>query len=169
MMPIGEVARLVGVRASAIRYYESQGIVRPAARGLNGYRFYREQAVHILAFVSSSLGGAMSAFAISFSLGLFVLAGLCEIGGGWMVWQWLRESKPWTWGLLGSVLLVLYGVIPIFQTTHFGRVYATYGGFFIVLSLLWGWVLDGNKPDRLDLIGGAVSLTGVAIMMYWPR
>ena len=111
----------------------------------------------------------MSAFAISFSLGLFVLAGLCEIGGGWMVWQWLRESKPWTWGLVGSVLLVLYGVIPIFQTTHFGRVYATYGGFFIVLSLLWGWVLDGNKPDRLDLIGGAVSLTGVAIMMYWPR
>lgn len=111
----------------------------------------------------------MSASAIGFSLGLFILAGLCEIAGGWMVWQWLRESRPWTWGLLGAVILVLYGVIPTFQAAHFGRVYAVYGGFFIVLSLLWGWALDGNKPDSLDLIGGTVSLLGVGIMMYWPR
>lgn len=111
----------------------------------------------------------MSASALSLSLGLFILAGLCEIAGGWMVWQWLRESRPWTWGLLGAVVLVLYGIIPTFQTAHFGRVYAAYGGFFIVLSLLWGWVLDGNKPDYLDVIGGTVSLVGVGIMMYWPR
>jgi MerR family transcriptional regulator, copper efflux regulator len=58
MMHIGEVARSVGVRASAIRYYESQGIVRPAVRGLNGYRFYREESVNLLAFVkrAQSLG-----------------------------------------------------------------------------------------------------------------
>lgn len=111
----------------------------------------------------------MSAGAISFSLGLFILAGLCEIAGGWMVWQWLRESRPWIWGLVGATVLILYGIIPTFQAAHFGRVYAAYGGFFIVLSLLWGWVLDGNKPDQMDLIGGAVSLLGVAMMMYWPR
>ena len=70
---------------------------------------------------------------------------------------------------MGGVILVLYGVIPTFQAARFGRVYATYGGFFIVLSLVWGWVLDGNKPDSWDLIGGAVSLVGVAINMYWPR
>lgn len=111
----------------------------------------------------------MSASAISFSLGLFILAALCEIAGGWMVWQWLRASRPWTWGLLGAVILVLYGIIPTLQAAHFGRVYAAYGGFFIVLSLVWGWVLDGNKPDHLDLIGGMVSLLGVGVMMYWPR
>ena len=106
---------------------------------------------------------------ITQSLGLFILAGLCEIGGGWLVWQWLREARPWSWGLMGGVILVLYGVIPTFQPAHFGRVYAAYGGVFIVLSLLWGWILDGNKPDPSDLIGGAVSLVGVAIIMYWPR
>jgi small multidrug resistance family-3 protein len=111
----------------------------------------------------------MSASAIGFSLGLFILAGLCEIAGGWMVWQWLRESRPGTWGLVGAIVLILYGIIPTFQAAHFGRVYAVYGGFFIVLSLLWGWVLDGNKPDQMDLIGGAVSLVGVAMMIYWPR
>jgi MerR family copper efflux transcriptional regulator len=58
MMHIGEVARSVGVRASAIRYYESKGIIRPAARSLNGYRFYSDEAVNLLAFVkrAQSLG-----------------------------------------------------------------------------------------------------------------
>jgi len=111
----------------------------------------------------------VSASVITQSLGLFILAGFCEISKGWLVWQWLREVRPWPWGLMGGVILVLYGVIPTFQAAHFGRVYAAYGGVFIVLSLLWGWLLDGNKPDSLDLIGGAVSLVGVAIIMYWPR
>ena len=68
------------------------------------------------------------------SLLLFVLAGICEIGGGWLVWQWLRDGRPAVWGLLGGIVLILYGVIPTLQTAHFGRVYAVYGGFFIVLS-----------------------------------
>jgi small multidrug resistance family-3 protein len=111
----------------------------------------------------------MSASAIGFSLGLFMLARLCEIAGEWMVWQWLRESRPWSWGLLGGAVLILYGVIPTFQTTHFGRVYAAYGGVFIILSLLWGWILDGNQPDRFDVLGATLSLSGVAVIMYWPR
>src|SRR5918999_1941747 len=111
----------------------------------------------------------MSASTITISIGLFFLAGLFEIAGGWLVWQWLRENKLWSWGLLGGVILFLYGVIPTFQPAHFGRVYATYGGVFIVLSLLWGWVVDGNRPDFFDLIGSIVSLVGVAIIMYWPR
>src|SRR5687768_10833461 len=35
-------------------------------------------------------------------LGLFMLAGLSEIAGGWLVWQWLREGRSWPWGLLGG-------------------------------------------------------------------
>jgi small multidrug resistance family-3 protein len=111
----------------------------------------------------------MAASTIAESVGLFLLAGLCEIGGGWLVWQWLREGRGLSWGLAGGLVLILYGIIPTFQPAHFGRVYAAYGGFFIGLSLLWGWILDGNMPDRFDLIGAAVSLGGVFIIMYWPR
>jgi small multidrug resistance family-3 protein len=100
---------------------------------------------------------------------LFLLAGFCEIGGGWLVWQWLREGRALTWGVLGGLILFLYGVIPTFQPAHFGRVYAAYGGFFIVLSLVWGWVFDGNIPDRYDVVGAAFSLAGLSIIMYWPR
>ena len=99
----------------------------------------------------------------------FVLAGLCEIGGGYLIWLWLREGRsPWL-ALCGAILLVLYGIIPTLQPAHFGRVYATYGGVFIFLSLLWGWQVEKIKPDRFDLIGGAIALTGGCIIMYWPR
>ena len=103
------------------------------------------------------------------SLSLFMLAGMCEVGGGWLIWKWLRDDKASWWGLVGAVVLVLYGVVPTMQPAHFGRVYAAYGGFFIVLSLLWGWGADGNKLDRFDVLGATVALAGVCLMMYWPR
>ncbi len=58
MLTIGNVARRVGVRPSALRYYEAQGILRPAARRPNGYRIYSDDAVTLLRFVrrAQSLG-----------------------------------------------------------------------------------------------------------------
>jgi len=70
---------------------------------------------------------------------------------------------------LGAVVLVLYGIIPTLQPTNFGRVYAAYGGVFVVLSLLWGWKIDGVSPDTPDVIGGLIALLGVFVIMYWPR
>ena len=103
------------------------------------------------------------------SFALFVAAGLCEIGGGYLVWQWWRNGAPWLIGMLGGIVLFFYGIVPTYQPAHFGRVYAAYGGFFIVLSLLWGWMFDGNIPDRFDVVGAVLSLAGVFIIMYWPR
>lgn len=103
------------------------------------------------------------------SLILFVLAGLCEIAGGYMVWQWWRNGAQWFIGFLGAASLICYGIIPTLQPAHFGRVYAAYGGIFIVLAMLWGWRVDRIPPDRFDLVGGAISLAGAAFMMWWPR
>lgn len=99
----------------------------------------------------------------------FIIAGLFEIGGGYLIWLWLREGKPISYALTGGIILFLYGVIPTLQPANFGRVYAAYGGVFIVLSIMWGWKIDSVVPDRFDLIGGLVALIGVCIIMYWPR
>ena len=99
----------------------------------------------------------------------FILAGLFEIGGGYLIWLWLREGKPISYAVTGGIILFLYGVIPTLQPSNFGRVYAAYGGVFIVLSIIWGWQIDKVIPDRFDLIGGMVALIGVYIIMYWPR
>ena len=107
---------------------------------------------------------------IARALLLFGVAGLAEIGGGWLVWQFLRADRPWPVGALGAVVLMAYGVIPTFQSEpHFGRVYAAYGGIFIVLSLLWGIVVDRFKPDGWDLLGAALALLGVVLIMFAPR
>ena len=106
---------------------------------------------------------------IAQSVGLFLLAGLAEIGGGYLMWLWWRGGRPWPIGLVGGLVLVLYGLIPTYQPAHFGRVYAAYGGVFVVLSVLWGWALDRIAPDRWDLIGAALCLTGVVVIMYAPR
>ncbi len=104
------------------------------------------------------------------ALVLFALAGLAEIGGGWLMWQWLRVGRPWPVGLLGAAVIVLYGVIPTWQTDpHFGRVYAAYGGVFVVLSLLWGRLFDGFEADRWDLLGALICLVGVLVIFFGPR
>lgn len=111
----------------------------------------------------------MNALTATKSLLYFVLAGLFEIGGGYLVWMWLREGKSVWHGILGGAILVLYGVIPTLQPATFGRVYAAYGGIFIALSILWGWQVDKVVPDKFDLLGGSIALLGVGIIMYWPR
>lgn len=106
---------------------------------------------------------------ITKSLFYFLLAGLCEIGGGYLIWLWLREGRGIWYAVFGAIVLVFYGIIPTFQAANFGRVYAAYGGIFIVLSILWGWGIDKNTPDKFDLIGGLIALIGVFVIMYWPR
>jgi small multidrug resistance family-3 protein len=103
------------------------------------------------------------------SIFFFVVAGLCEIGGGYLIWLWLREGKGWEFAVLGAIILVLYGIIPTLQPANFGRVYAAYGGIFIVMALLWGWQIDKIVPDRFEIIGAIIALIGVFIIMYWPR
>lgn len=104
------------------------------------------------------------------SIILFILAGLAEIGGGYLIWLWLREGRPMFLGLLGGLILIVYGVIPTFQSfPSFGRVYAAYGGVFIILSVLWGWGIDGKTPDIYDWIGAFICLIGVSVMLWIPR
>jgi small multidrug resistance family-3 protein len=103
------------------------------------------------------------------SLFYFLLAGLCEIGGGYLVWLWLREGKSIKLALLGWLILMIYGMLPTLQPANFGRVYAAYSGVFVILSLVWGWKIDRVVPDRFDLIGGLIILLGVGVMMYFPR
>lgn len=103
------------------------------------------------------------------SVVLFFVAAVAEIGGGYMVWKWLRERKGVLFGILGGIVLFIYGVIPTFQPAQFGRVYAAYGGIFIVSSILWGMLVDKRKPDRYEAIGSLIALMGAVIIFYSPR
>lgn len=100
---------------------------------------------------------------------LFVLAAIAEIGGGYLVWLWLREKKTAALGALGAIILFVYGIIPTLQPAEFARVYAAYGGIFIVSAIIWGRIVDKKKSDRYEIIGSIVAVVGAAIIFYAPR
>jgi drug/metabolite transporter superfamily protein YnfA len=203
---------------------------------------------------------------VATTLGIFILAGLAEIGGGWLVWQKIREHKPWYYLLAGELLsctaalalhaseaagptrglhchehawlapaavtaclplpgpalmdlcsptpnqhtpllhctathnwhmcrstcevhacnclthllrcpcagfvvLCCYGLVPTLQPPEasFARVYAVYGGIFVIMSYAWGWAVDGDRPDAGDGVGSAIMLAGALLAWFWPR
>ncbi|MBT2517173.1 YnfA family protein [Streptomyces sp. ISL-90] len=100
---------------------------------------------------------------------LFVLAAVAEIGGAWLIWQTIRESKPWWFAGLGVLALGAYGFIATLQPdANFGRVLAAYGGIFVAGSLAWGVFIDGFKPTLWDYIGSTICLLGAAIVIGAP-
>ncbi len=100
---------------------------------------------------------------------LFFVAAMMEIGGGYLVWLWIREKKTIALALLGGIILFVYGIIPTLQPAHFGRVYAAYGGIFVLSSILWGMIVDKKRPDRYEIIGSLVAVFGAIIIFYAPR
>ena len=103
------------------------------------------------------------------SVGLFLLAALAEIGGGYLVWLWIRQKKKIIFGIVGGIILFTYGIIPTLQPSNFGRTYAAYGGFFIISSILWGMMVDKKRPDKFEIIGSMVAVLGAVIIFYGPR
>ena len=100
---------------------------------------------------------------------IFIIAGILEIGGGYMIWMWLRKGYSVGYGLVGAVVLAGCAIVTTFQSSSFGRVSATYGAYFIVMSLVWAYFFDDFHPDRYDIIGSAVCVAGAIIIYYAPR
>ncbi|MFD2238747.1 YnfA family protein [Aureimonas populi] len=103
---------------------------------------------------------------------LLVYAGaaLAEIAGCFAFWAWLRLGKSALWLVPGMACLIAFAVLLAqVEASHAGRAYAAYGGIYILASILWLWVAEGARPDRFDLIGMAICLTGAAVILWAPR
>jgi small multidrug resistance family-3 protein len=116
--------------------------------------------------------------AVTKTVGLFIVAAVCEIGGAYLIWQWRNGGKPAWFVLAGGAALFLYGFMQTAQTFNFGRAFAAYGGVFtpapdagagVAAATLWGWWVDGRAPDHWDWIGAGVSLAGAALIVWGPR
>ena len=103
------------------------------------------------------------------TLALFLLTALAEIVGCYLPYLWLREGKS-IWLLIPAALsLGLFAWLLSLHPTATGRVYAAYGGVYIMMALLWLWAVDGIQPTQWDLIGAGIALLGMAIIMFAPR
>lgn len=59
-MKIGELAKLSGLTASRIRFYESSGLIKSVDRRANGYRDYGPEAVWILEIITGAQNAGFS-------------------------------------------------------------------------------------------------------------
>ena len=104
------------------------------------------------------------------NLVLYLAAALAEIAGCFAFWSWLRLDRPVWWLVPGLAALALFAALLAFSpAVQAGRAYAAYGGVYILAALGWLWLAEGVRPDRWDLVGGAVSLAGAAIILLAPR
>lgn len=101
--------------------------------------------------------------------GLFVLTALAEILGCYLPYLSLRQSRS-AWLLVPAVLsLAIFAWLLTLHPTAAGRTYAGYGGVYVSVALVWLWAVDGVRPDRWDLIGVALCISGMAVIMLAPR
>jgi small multidrug resistance family-3 protein len=103
------------------------------------------------------------------TIGLFVVTALAEIVGCFLPYLWLRKEKP-IWLLApAAVALTAFAWLLSLHPTAAGRTYAPYGGVYVSVAVVWLWLVDGQRPDRWDVIGALVSLLGMAIIAFAPR
>jgi small multidrug resistance family-3 protein len=104
------------------------------------------------------------------TLGIFVLAAVAEIAGCFAFWAWLRLGQSALWLIPGALSLAAFAYLLTLADSAFaGRAYAAYGGIYIGASLVWMWMIEGQRPDRFDLAGAALCLVGAALILLAPR
>ena len=100
--------------------------------------------------------------------GLFAITAVAEIVGCYLPWMVLKQGKS-VWLLLRAAISL--GLFVWLLTLHphaAGRTYASYGGMYIAVALLWLWLVDGVTLTRWDLLGASVALMGMSIIALQP-
>ncbi|AFZ24915.1 hypothetical protein Cylst_2718 [Cylindrospermum stagnale PCC 7417] len=104
------------------------------------------------------------------SLVFLFLAALGEISGCYSFWAWLKLGKSIFWIIPGIFALIFFAItLTKVDAANAGRVYAAYGGIYILSSLVWLWLAEGIKPDRWDFLGVAISLIGTVVILFSPH
>jgi small multidrug resistance family-3 protein len=101
---------------------------------------------------------------------IYAAAALCEIAGCFAFWAWLRLGEKPVWAIAGALSLILFAyLLTRAEPAYAGRAFAAYGGIYITASLFWLWLVEGVRPDRIDLAGAALCLAGAAIIVAGHR
>lgn len=97
----------------------------------------------------------------------FLLAAMGEISGCYAFWAWLKLEKSIFWIIPGILALILFAyALTRVDAANAGRVYAAYGGIYILASLFWLWLVEGVKPDKWDLFGVSICLVGTIVILF---
>lgn len=101
---------------------------------------------------------------------IYGLAAMCEIGGCFAFWAWLRLGKsPWWIGVGIAALATFAWLLTRVPTDAAGRAFAAYGGVYIAASVEWLWLIEKQTPTKWDLLGAGVSVIGALVILAGAR
>ena len=104
------------------------------------------------------------------SFAFYAIAAVAEIIGCFAFWAWLRLDKSLYWILPGIVSLIVFAVLLTRINSMFaGRTFAAYGGVYIVASLLWLWIIEGQRLDKWDILGAIICIAGAVLILFGYR
>ena len=97
---------------------------------------------------------------------VFATAAFFEIAGCFAFWTWLRRgASPFVVALGVGSLVVFAVALTRVNSVFAGRAYAAYGGIYIVASLVWLWLAEGQRPSPTDLIGAGIAIAGALVII----
>jgi small multidrug resistance family-3 protein len=104
------------------------------------------------------------------SFAFYAIAAVAEIIGCFAFWAWLRLDKSVYWILPGIISLIVFAVLLTRINSIFaGRTFAAYGGVYIVASLLWLWIIEGQRLDKWDILGAIICIAGAVLILFGHR
>ena len=104
------------------------------------------------------------------SFAFYIAAAIAEIGGCFAFWAWLRLGKSVYWVVPGIVSLVVFALLLTrIESVFAGRAFAAYGGVYIAASLIWLWIVEGQRPDRWDILGAIICIAGAVVILFGQR
>jgi small multidrug resistance family-3 protein len=96
---------------------------------------------------------------------LFFFTAIAEIVGCFLPWLWLKKGAT-VWLLLpAAASLMLFVWLLTLHPAASGRVYAAYGGVYVMTALIWLRLVDGVKLSPWDWAGGLIALSGMLIIV----
>ncbi|MEQ5571702.1 YnfA family protein [Providencia huaxiensis] len=98
-------------------------------------------------------------------IGLFFITALAEIAGCYFPYLWMKKQGG-AWLLIPAALsLMLFVWLLTLHPEASGRIYATYGGIYIITALVWLKVVDGVPLTVTDWVGALVVLVGAGVII----
>ncbi len=102
------------------------------------------------------------------TLGLFFVTAIAEILGCYFPYLILTQHKSaWLW-LPTAISLMAFVWLLTLHPAASGRIYAMYGGVYIVTALLWLRFVDGVSLTTWDVAGGVIVLMGAMVIILQP-
>lgn len=98
-----------------------------------------------------------------------MVTGVVEILGCWLVLRWWQGAAAAWWALpAAAASLAGFAWMLTLHPLAAGRVYAAYGGIYVLISILWLLLIDREPLTRYDLMGTALCVVGTCIIYFQP-